>query len=137
MCAAQPGHNMVRRAMLNRREKRVCSRSGMMTWIQERSYMLTYFLSDKRNRNKRNEPPSPPRTLLSKRKFLNPLLLYDLQLQPILVVRKCVVDPIPISLSLITHPRWFLSRSRICPFLENGFQPRNYISRNDSPCFVY
>lgn len=49
---------------------------------------------------------------------------------------QCVVDSIPIPLSLI-HPRWFYDGSSICPFLENEFQLRNYVSRNVSSSFIY
>lgn len=63
--------------MLNRREKRVCNCSRMVTWIQKRSNMLTYFLADKRNRNKRNEPPATWLTpQLALHQFARPIVTF-------------------------------------------------------------
>lgn len=45
----------MRRARLNRRGKIVCNCSRMRTWIQERNYILTHFLAEKRNPNEQNE----------------------------------------------------------------------------------
>lgn len=46
--------NMMRRARLNRRGKRVCNCSRMMTWIQERKVYIDTFLSW-RNPKKQNK----------------------------------------------------------------------------------